>query len=109
MTLRAFVEKQRSERVAQVVGPRVLDTRRRERPLERPPAPRLVRRLRPRLAVYGREDEAVVRGPPRREPPFGEVRLQRPDQPNGPALARLGRVSALEAEPVAPAAAEASR
>jgi hypothetical protein len=72
----AFVQEQRGEAVPQVVRARVCETSCLRRTLERAPAPRLVRGLRPRLAIAAWKHELVVIGMACGHPPQAQIRSE---------------------------------
>ena len=93
-----LVQQQAGEGVAQRVRRGPLDARRVERALERAPAPRLIRRLRPGRVFPAGEHERVVMRPTGCEPPLREVGLQRPEQPHRAVLGGLRVLLAAERE-----------
>ena len=90
----SFMEKQRREAVAQVVRAGMGQARCERGASERPAAPRLIRRLGPRMAVLaGNHEFAVVRTTGGHSP-RAQNRAERGQQAHCPVLARL-RVSLL--------------
>ena len=79
----ALANQERDERVAQVVGPRPLDARRRGRRCIGAPTPVLVRAQAPRSAIVTGEYERFAGWTPGVQPPFAEILSERPDEQHG--------------------------
>jgi hypothetical protein len=73
----------------QIVRPRMWEPGCLRRATERAPAPRLVSRLRPRLAILAWKNELIVVRTTRGHPPGPQIRSERCQQPHGPMLPRF--------------------